>query len=516
MRVGARRQPAAQPAHRAVGVAADSTSALTDSCGGQRRRAPLRRAASRSASSASTSAAQSVDVVGVRRLDARRAAIALAHQRGPAVDVAAPRARRIGGPDRLDHACRATGSAHRRQARAPTARRRRTGRRPSADGVDDVLDLAEELRRPARLGLGGAPVVTGQQQRVLGAGERHVQQPALLVDATLIERALVLGDLVGQRLSDRSRRRCRAPARRARAQVARSPRSSGGRSAASVSQVRATRSTGNTRPLRCGTATTCHSSPLAACTVRICTRSCATVDLGGREPVLHRPSAASRKASRSAPSRRAARPRSRPPRRRTRRGVRCRASPPTTGCAARTSASTPSTRRTSATSRAAGVRAGRAARSARGPARRSADGPPASSGRGGPDRRWRRPGRRRRRRARPAATICVGRCATPSAPPTPSSSTARRHSAAMSRPPSRQRGPVSTRIAAAPAVGSATSRSIATTSATSGTASRPASPTTSTGTPRAVSASAIGAASALRRTSTAAVGTAAPASRAPW
>ena len=54
-----------------------------------------------------------------------------------------------------------------------------------------------------------------------------------------------------------------------------------------------------------------------------------------------------------------------------------------------------------------------------------------------------------------------------------SSSTARRHSAAMSRPPSRQRGPVSTRIAAAPAVGSATSRSIATTSATSGTASRP-------------------------------------------
>ena len=80
--------------------------------------------------------------------------------------------------------------------------------------------------------------------------------------------------------------------------------------------------------------------------------------------------------------------------------------------------------------------------------------------------------------------------------------TARRRRAA----PSRQRGPVSTRIAAAPAVGSATSRSIATTSATSGMASSPASPTTSTGTPRAVSASAIGAASALRRTSTAAVG----------
>ena len=42
-----------------------------------------------------------------------------------------------------------------------------------------------------------------------------------------------------------------------------------------------------------------------------------------------------------------------------------------------------------------------------------------------------------------------------------------RHSAAISRAPSRHRGPVSTRIAAAPAVGSATSRSMATTSATS-------------------------------------------------
>ncbi len=82
----------------------------------------------------------------------------------------------------------------------------------------------------------------------------------------------------------------------------------------------------------------------------------------------------------------------------------------------------------------------------------------------------------------------------------------------MSRAPNRHRGPVSTRITAEPAAGSATSRSIATRSATSGTASSPATPTTSTGTPRALSASAIGAASALRRTSTAAVGVAAPSS----
>ena len=65
--------------------------------------------------------------------------------------------------------------------------------------------------------------------------------------------------------------------------------------------------------------------------------------------------------------------------------------------------------------------------------------------------------------------------------------------------------------AAAPAVGSATSRSIDTTCTTSGIDSRPARPTTSTGTPRAVNASAIGPASALRRTSTAALGGSSPA-----
>lgn len=73
-----------------------------------------------------------------------------------------------------------------------------------------------------------------------------------------------------------------------------------------------------------------------------------------------------------------------------------------------------------------------------------------------------------------------------------------------------------TRIAAAPAVGSATRRSMATTSATSGMDSRPASPTTSAGIPRARRVSAIAAASALRRTSTAAVGGLTPSASARW
>ena len=43
--------------------------------------------------------------------------------------------------------------------------------------------------------------MTGQQQGVLGAGDRDVQQPALLVDAALFEATPVIGDLVGQPLS---------------------------------------------------------------------------------------------------------------------------------------------------------------------------------------------------------------------------------------------------------------------------------------------------------------------------
>jgi hypothetical protein len=44
-------------------------------------------------------------------------------------------------------------------------------------------------------------VVPRQQQGVLGAGERDVQQPAFLVDAALLEAPFVIGDLAGQPLS---------------------------------------------------------------------------------------------------------------------------------------------------------------------------------------------------------------------------------------------------------------------------------------------------------------------------
>ena len=66
----------------------------------------------------------------------------------------------------------------------------------------------------------------------------------------------------------------------------RSPRSSGGRSAASVSQVRVDAVDGKMRVVRCGTATICHSSPLAACTVMTCTRSLRHGDIGGCQTVL--------------------------------------------------------------------------------------------------------------------------------------------------------------------------------------------------------------------------------------
>ena len=299
---------------------------------------------SRSASSASTSAAQSSATVGRRVEPSRHRA---AHQRGPAIHVTAARPRRIGGPHRLDNLVpqrvRVTVGRRWRPVFDHAARLAGVGR-----AVDDLLELAEELRRSPRLGLGGAPVVTRQQQRVLRAGERHVQQPALLVDAALIEPALVLGDLVRQQLSDRSRRRCRAPGRRGRPAVARSPRSSGGRSPASVSHVRIDAVDGNTRPLRCGTATTCHSRPLAACTVRICTRSCDDGDLGGSQPVLHHHRGI--QVGEQIGHRRA-RPRGRVVGHHIGEGVEVfGAGPPADGGrAARASASTPSTRRTSAT-----------------------------------------------------------------------------------------------------------------------------------------------------------------------
>ena len=85
-------------------------------------------------------------------------------------------------------------------------------------------------------------------------------------------------------------------------------------------------------------------------------------------------------------------------------------------------------------------------------------------------------------------------------------SLARRHNAARSEAATRHRAPVSSRAAAVPASGSASTRNVLTRSATSGSSSSPPSPTTSTGSPRARSSAAIGAISARLRTSTAAVG----------
>ncbi len=67
--------------------------------------------------------------------------------------------------------------------------------------VDDVFELEQEIRRSARLDAGGSPVVAGQQQGVFRTGDRHVQQPALLVEATLIQLAAVCRDCVRQLLS---------------------------------------------------------------------------------------------------------------------------------------------------------------------------------------------------------------------------------------------------------------------------------------------------------------------------
>ncbi len=127
---------------------------------------------------------------------------------------------------------------------------------------------------------------------------------------------------------------------------------------------------------------------------------------------------------------------------------------PTTGRAARTSASTPSTRRTSATRSGSGCVQMRAQRGQFTAQRDDpADGPPAEyAAAAARDRRSRRPGRRRRRPGGGLRDDLVGRRGVARRAES-SSSTARRHSAAMSRPPSRQRGPVSTRIAAAPGGG---------------------------------------------------------------
>ena len=123
--------------------------------------------------------------------------------------------------------------------------------------------------------------------------------------------------------------------------------------------------------------------------------------------------------------------------------------PAETGRAARTSVSTPRRRRTSATRSGRGLsRWARSAVSSRPSATILRVPRRGVCSRRARDRRSRRPGTPRRRRAADLRDDLVGPAAVCCVPA--SSCTARRHSAAMSRAPSRQRGPVSTRIAAAP------------------------------------------------------------------
>ena len=67
---------------------------------------------------------------------------------------------------------------------------RRIGQR----GAGDLEEFLEEHRRPARLLVALGPVVRGHQQLVLGPSQRHVQQPAVLLQATLLDRVLVFGE----------------------------------------------------------------------------------------------------------------------------------------------------------------------------------------------------------------------------------------------------------------------------------------------------------------------------------
>ena len=141
MRIRADRQPALQPSQRAVGIAAEVD---------QRAHRQLRRAAtggrsqrrrSRSASSASTSAAQpstsSAPAPSTSAPPSSRCATSAAPRS------TSPRRRPAGstGHDRFDHLVPQRVRAHRRRARAPSVRRRRTDR-PRRRAVDDVLDLA--------------------------------------------------------------------------------------------------------------------------------------------------------------------------------------------------------------------------------------------------------------------------------------------------------------------------------------------------------------------------------------
>ena len=182
-----------QPAQRALGIAADVH---------QRAHRQLRRAAppagrcerrSRSASSASTSAAHPSTSASPRRVPGAPPAMAATDELGAAVDAGAarhpPGRRATMRSITLSRNGFDSPSAGAGAQCSTTPHGVARGRGP----VDHVLDLEQEVRRSARLGLGGTPVMTRQQQRVLGAGERDVQQAALLVDPALIERLRVLG-----------------------------------------------------------------------------------------------------------------------------------------------------------------------------------------------------------------------------------------------------------------------------------------------------------------------------------
>ena len=182
----------------ADGVASDVHKALTDSCGGKATGGAWSRR-SRSASNASTSAASRRDrhhVVG-RRLPCAAARTSTAprstsERRAPngsaGQDASITLSRNgFGSP---------SGGAGAQCSMMPH------GLAPAADASMTSLISIRNSDGPRRLGLGGAPLVAGQQQRVFRAGQRHIEQPAFLVDLPLLEVAIVLGRwLVGQLLS---------------------------------------------------------------------------------------------------------------------------------------------------------------------------------------------------------------------------------------------------------------------------------------------------------------------------
>ena len=199
-----------------------------------------------------------------------------ADQRGALLDRGRPGAERVGRP----------------AARSPGRRRPGWSRRPAGSSA--------QLGRPAPPRTASAssvrnvdgprgltavvPPVPGGQQQVPGPGQRHVEQPALLAEPARSS----------QRLAKCRRRRRRARLRSPPAwhveagQVGARRRAAGRQLGAAGQPARPAIGCrpGNTSAIRCGTATTSHSRPLAACTVSTCTRSASTSTSPGLEPVL--------------------------------------------------------------------------------------------------------------------------------------------------------------------------------------------------------------------------------------